>query len=303
MKDLSKYPLWTALVTPFNNDESIDFKSYGKLLKLQEEAGNGILILGSTGENLSLSLEEKKSVVEFTCSQNLSVPIMCGVGGTNLNDSLNWIEFLETKPLDSYLLVTPLYTKPGEKGQCQWFEKLLNVATKACILYNVPSRTGKSLDHNAVKQLSSHPNLYGIKEASGSVDEFIKYRYAAPNAVLFSGDDGMLPLFSLAGAKGLISVMSNVWPKETKFYTKLCVRLKLDEVLLSWKRISATMFIASNPIPVKTLLHYKGIIETPKLRLPLTHEEFSCVDALVKADQEVSEWMKSCYGREKEHEL
>lgn len=299
MKDISKYPLWTALVTPFNEDESIDFESFGKLLKLQEEAGNGVLVLGSTGENLALSPEEKKSVIEFTCSQNLSVPVMSGVGGTNLAESLSWISYLETMPLDAYLMVTPLYTKPGEKGQYQWFKRLLDASTKACVLYNIPSRTGKPLDHNAVKQLSSHPNFYGIKEASGSVDEFIKYRCDAPNAVLFSGDDGMMPLFALAGAKGLISVIANVWPKETNCYTKLCIRLKLDGVLPSWKRISESLFVVSNPIPAKALLHHKGVIKTPKLRLPLTHEELKSMDELLWADKAVNEWTCSCNGWEK----
>lgn len=299
MKDLSKYPLWTALITPFNEDESIDFESFGKLLKRQEAAGNGVLVLGSTGENLSLSAEEKKSVIEFTCAQNLSVPVMSGVGGTNMIESLNWIKYLETQAIDSYLLVTPLYTKPGEKGQYQWFTKLLDASTKPCVLYNIPSRTGKLLEHNAVKQLSSHPNFYGIKEASGSVDEFIKYTCDAPNAVIFSGDDGMLPQFALVGAKGLISVIANVWPKEVNCYTKMCINLKLDGVLPSWKRISEALFMVSNPIPAKVLLHHKGIIKTPKLRLPLTHEELKSMDELLIADKMVNEWTYSCNGWEK----
>jgi 4-hydroxy-tetrahydrodipicolinate synthase len=230
---------------------------------------------------------------------NLEVPIMAGVGGTNFADSLSWVKYLETTPVDSYLMVTPLYTKPGEKGQTQWFQKLLDAASKPCVLYNIPSRTGKPLDHNTVKQLSSHPNFYGIKEASGSVDEFLKYVCDAPNAVVFSGDDGLLPQFALAGAKGLISVIANVWPKETNCYTKLCIALKLDGVLPAWKKISESLFIVSNPIPAKVMLHYKGIIKTPKLRLPLTHEEMNSMDELLTADKMVSEWTYSCKGWEK----
>ncbi len=292
MKDLKNYPLFTALVTPFNDDESVDYESLEKLLKLQEEAGNGILILGSTGENLALSLDEKKEIIEFVVKQNLNVPIMSGVGGTNFKESIEWINFLETKPIDVYLLVTPLYTKPGEKGQTQWFTKLMDAATKPCVLYNIPSRAGKPLDHNAVKKLKDHKNFFGIKEASGSIDEFSKYKEDAPNAFMYSGDDGLTPFFAACGAKGLISVISNVWPKETNLYTKKCVNLELEGLLPAWQKISNSLFVVSNPIPAKVLLHHKGIIKTPKLRLPLTHEDLKSIDPLVEADKEVQNWME-----------
>lgn len=298
MNSLNNYPLWTATVTPFNEDTSIDFESFRTLLKRQEEARNGVLILGSTGENLSLSLEEKKSIVEFTIKQNLSVPVMCGVGGTNFEESKAWIEFLNWHHLSAYLLVTPLYTKPGSVGQTEWFKSLLNKAEKPCMLYNVPSRTGKALSHEAVQILKVHPNFWAIKEASGSITEFANYRQDNPNAKVYSGDDAMLPYYCLNGASGLVSVIANVWPNEVREYVRLSLENKISNHIGLWKEASEALFIVSNPIPAKILLHLKGVISNPALRLPLTIKELNDYSYLKEIDKKVTEWYKVNIGNE-----
>lgn len=281
MKDLSKYPLWTALVTPMLENGEVDYPSLKTLLKEQEEAKNGILILGSTGESLNLDEKEKQEILNFVCAQKLKVPLMAGVGGINLNKTIDWVKHLETLPLDCYLFVTPLYAKPGSVGQTHWFKSLMDVSTKPVILYNVPSRTGSSLSFETVKKLNSHPNFWGIKEASGSVEEFKKYRAAAPNAKVYSGDDGMLPDFAPHGAFGLISVAANVWPKKTHQVTQSCLQNTLADEK-TWKDCCDTLFLASNPIPAKVLLSLKGKIKHPNLRPPLSHLE--------KFDREKLSW-------------
>ncbi len=125
------------------------------MLKRQEEAGNGIVVLGSTGEGLALSLKEKKEIVNYTLKQSLQTPIMVGVGGFNLSETLNWLSWCEEqKNISSYLMPTPLYAKPGIKGQIAWFEALMNKVSKPCMLYNVPSRTGIKFNFEAASALS-----------------------------------------------------------------------------------------------------------------------------------------------------
>lgn len=288
MKNLLKFPLFTALITPMLEDGSIDFPSLLNLLKEQEKAKNGVLILGSTGEALNLNLEDKKAILDFTIKQNLNVPLMAGIGGINLEETLEWVDYLETLPLDCYLMVTPLYAKPGPKGQTHWFKTLLDRVSRPSILYNVPSRTGVSLSFQAVKELSSHHNFFGIKEASGKVEDFKKYRSAAPNAKMYSGDDGMLPDFAPHGAFGLISVASNVWPEKTHEITIKCIEGKTINAEL-WKKVCDCLFLVSNPVPAKILLHKLKRIKTPILRPPLSHLEDFDREKLVRANEEINE--------------
>ncbi len=293
---LDKTIIWTALVTPLNSSGEVDYESLLKLLKEQEKASHGILILGSTGEALNLSEEEKKGILEFCFKQNLNVPIMCGVPGIHLPTTLEWINTLEAYPIDAYLMVTPLYAKPGDLGQYHWFKTLLDASTKPSVLYNVPSRAGTPLSFDAIEKLKNHPLFWGIKEASGSVQEFIKYRKAAPKVKIYSGDDAMMPEFAKEGAEGLISVASNSWPQATGHYVKKCLenRLTKEEDSL-WKKVSDSLFKASNPVPVKRLLKEMSLIESAHCKLPLHQEDLKNTDELKEANNLVEKWLqKSC---------
>ena len=139
---MEKFPLWTAMVTPMNTDGSIDFNSLENLLRKQEKAGNGVLVLGSTGEGLNLNEEEKREVVTFTKELDLDIPMMVGVGGFDLPAQADFIHFCNEVEPDALLLVTPLYAKPGAEGQFEWFSELMGETEIPCTLYNVPSRTG-----------------------------------------------------------------------------------------------------------------------------------------------------------------
>jgi 4-hydroxy-tetrahydrodipicolinate synthase len=285
--------LWTALVTPMNDDGEIDISELASLIHLQDEANNGVLILGSTGEGMALSLDDKKKVVETASGLNINTPLMAGVGGYNLRNQIEWIEFCHSFDIDSFLLVTPLYAKPAVKGQIAWFTTLLDTAERPCMIYNVPSRTGVKLEPEVIEELSDHPNLAGLKEASGEVSDFLEFRKAAPELPIYSGDDGMTPFFAAAGCQGLISVMSNVWPKAANRYLDWCLQNRGPELLPLWDECSAALFKAPNPIPVKVLLAKKGLIKSDALRLPLTADEIDDPQFLLNADRRIRRWYQS----------
>lgn len=292
-KNLNDYPLWTAVVTPMHPDSTIDFESLEKGLRDQEAANNAIVVLGSTGEALNLSRRECKRVLEFTMGLNLKVPVMTGLPGFNLEETLEYLDYLETLNLDAYLMVTPLYAKPGEHGQTHWFNALMNRATKPCMLYNVPGRTAVKMSFDAVKNLASHKNFWAIKEASGSVADFKKYADAAPNVRMYSGDDSMVADYVPHRCVGLVSVASNIWPKETNLYTKKAIDKKLstDDIAL-WKRAADTMFIVSNPVPVKNIMWAKGKIANKTMRAPLSDRDLTDNSVILKACDEVEAWYK-----------
>lgn len=290
---LEQTKLWTALVTPMDNDGNVNSNELASLIHRQDEAKNGVLVLGSTGEGLALSLKDKKKVVETAESLNINVPLMAGVGGFNLQDQIEWIEYCRKFDVDCFLLVTPLYAKPDVHGQIAWFKTLLDAADKPCMIYNVPSRTGVKLKPEVVEELSDHSNLIGLKEASGEVADFQEFRKAAPDLPIYSGDDGMTPFFAAAGCHGLVSVMSNAWPKATHRYLDWCLQGRGPELLPLWGDCSSALFSAPNPVPVKMLLAEKGLIESASFRLPLTAKEIEDPSFLLDADQRISEWYQA----------
>lgn len=293
---LKQYPLWTAMITPMTPEGEIDFDAFEVLLRKQEEAGNGVLVLGSTGEGLNLNEEEKKEVVEFTKELFLDVPMMVGIGGFDLESQKEFIRFCDEVRVHAFLLVTPLYAKPGAEGQYEWFSALLSETKTPCMLYNVPSRTGVKLHPSVPARLTEDFNhLLGVKEASGSLEEFKAFRDAAPNLNFYSGDDGMTPAFAKEGAIGLVSVASNVWPQETHLYVELCLSEKTETLFPVWKDATDCLFNAPNPIPAKVLLREKGWIPDAYVRLPLSLKDISdeVKNQLVQADNDIQNWYNS----------
>lgn len=287
---MSNLRLWTALITPMNPDGSVHFEDLKKLLKRQDDAGNGVLILGSTGEGIAFSEAEKRDIIKFTVSQNLNIPIMVGVGGIRLETQLEWIDFCNDLDIDSYLLVTPLYSKPGRYGQTEWFTALLNRASKKCMIYNIPSRTGVKLPPEVLLDVEDHPNLWAVKEASGSIDDFKMFRKKLPKVPLFSGDDALLPDFAEEGCAGLVSVAANVWPIETKLYVDKCLSGDVGELKPVWTDAIRALFSAPNPIPSKVLLQTKKEITNSTLRPPLSMRDLSDPSHLMDIDRNIQEW-------------
>jgi 4-hydroxy-tetrahydrodipicolinate synthase len=287
---LNNTVLWTALVTPFTENNTIDFASLAAIARKQAKAGNGIVLLGSTGEGLALTRAEKTQIVEFVCGLELNTPLMVAVGGHNLPEQTAWVEQCNHYAIDAYLLGTPVYAKPGVIGQTQWFEQLLNTANFPCMLYNVPSRSCVEIPVQTVKNLSEHPNFWAMKEASGDINKFLAYRQAVPHVALFSGEDGMMPYLANAGVKGLVSVCANAWPVETKRYVELSLSSETQTLFPLWNKAIASLFSVANPIPVKVLMQLQGEISLPNLRAPLTHLELSSSDDIQNYDQQIKTW-------------
>ena len=292
---VSDCQLWTALITPFYSDGSVDFDSLAEIAKAQVQAGNGLLLLGSTGEGLALTTEEQFSIVEFICNlqETLSIksPLMVAVGGYNLSEQINWINRCNELNIHSYLLGTPLYAKPGEAGQTQWFKTLLDTAKFPCMLYNVPSRSGVEIPVATVQSLQDHPNCWAMKEASGDLNKFLNYRQQCPNIDMYTGEDAMVPYLVPAGVKGLVSVSANVWPTATKNYVTLCLAGQTQTMFPVWNNAVDALFSVANPIAVKVLMHEKKAISTPTLRAPLTHLELTDNTRLLAIDEQINQWL------------
>ncbi|MFD2165268.1 4-hydroxy-tetrahydrodipicolinate synthase [Thalassotalea euphylliae] len=288
--NLAEFPLWTALVTPFTDGGSVDFASLSRIARQQAAAGNALLVLGSTGEALSLTAEQQFAVVNYICELHLDVPIMVGVGGNQLNQQLAWIEKCNALAVDAFLLGAPLYAKPGPEGQHLWFSALLDAADKPCMLYNVPSRSGVSLSEKTLAALQTHPNFWALKEASGDINQFVAYRQACPNIALYSGEDALLPYLATAGAQGLVSVAANAWPEATLLYARQCLSSQSELTFPTWHQAVEALFSVANPVPVKVLMHENGDIDSPQLQPPLTHLELGSKQALLKAHDAITDW-------------
>jgi len=296
---LNETVLWTALVTPFTEKNTIDFASLATIASKQAMAGNGIVLLGSTGEGLALTLTEKTQVVEFVCKLKLNTPLMVAVGGHNLADQVAWVKQCNQYDIDAYLLGTPIYAKPGIVGQTQWFQALLDTAKFPCMLYNVPSRSGIEIPVQTIKNLEKHVNFWAIKEASGDINQFLAYRQAVPNVALFSGEDAMLPHLVNAGARGLVSVCANAWPEATNLYVRLSLKNNTQSLFPLWHNAIASLFSVANPIPVKVLMHCQNEISLPHLRAPLTHLELESTNEVVGYDQQINAWLNNQHTTDK----
>lgn len=282
--------LWTACITPFNK-EKIDYRAMQELLKRQENEGNGILLLGSTGESLSITDKEKKDLVQFVCNLNLNTKIILGVPSYNIHSALDWMEFCNDMSINGYLISTPMYTKPGIMGQTKWFETLLNKSNKPVILYNIPERTGVELYPHTVKNLKDHSMFIAIKDSSRTIKSIAEYKTFAPNIAIYCGDDYMMPSMSAMGAIGLISVISNAWPDAVKNYVSQSLR-GIDVNIAVWWQICKTLSTTSNPIPIKALMKEMGLIDSDEVRIPLSTSDLISKKELLDCHRALTEWNK-----------
>lgn len=282
--------LWTACVTPFNQDGSgIDYESLERLLRYQEQAGAGIVLLGSTGEGLSLTDQERREIVTFACKLNLKTEILVGVPSHNFIAAQEWLEFCNDMPINGYLMTTPIYTKPGVQGQTKWFEALLDKSKHLAMLYNIPGRAAIKLHTDVIKNLQSHEKFWAIKDSSGTIESLAEYKIAAPNIAVFCGDDYMMPAMAAMGGAGLVSVVSNAWPAATKLYVQLCLNgQKLKSKI--WYQVCKAVFSASNPIPIKVLLSGAGLISYETVRLPLSALDLPNRKELAKYHEIMMNW-------------
>ena len=280
----------TAIVTPLNKD-GIDYEAFGKLIDWQIESGiDAIGAVGTTGEGSTLTDEEHKEAISFCVKRAAGrVPVIAGTGSNDVAYAIALTKYAEEAGADGMLLVTPYYNKATQNGMYESFKAIAEATTKPCILYNVPSRTGCNLLPKTVARLAEIPNIVGIKEASGNISQVAEIAALAGDKIdIYSGnDDQIVPILSLGG-KGVISVLSNVMPKETSDMCKMYLEgdvkgsLKLQLELLP---LVNALFSEVNPIPVKAAVSAMGYGEN-YLRLPLTPMEDANKEVLMKLMKE-----------------
>ncbi|MDD5243785.1 MAG: 4-hydroxy-tetrahydrodipicolinate synthase, partial [Syntrophorhabdaceae bacterium] len=266
--------VFTALVTPFKNGK-VDEDALKDLIGFQLQGDvDGLVPCGTTGEAPTLSYEEHERVIELTVKYaGGSVPVIAGTGSNSTKEAIELTESAKRLGADACLLTTPYYNKPTQEGLYRHYKEIAEAVDIPLVLYNIPGRTGINMAPETIKRVAEIPNIVGIKEASGSLVQVSEiYRLTGGRFTIFSGDDNIfLPMMSV-GAVGVISVISNIMPKELKeLYRAFAEEEDIKKARDLHTRLMPLfqgMFIETNPIPVKEALYYMGMIEK-EFRLPL----------------------------------
>ena len=264
----------TALITPLT-ENGVDYDAFGRLIDWQCDEGiDALVVCGTTGESSTLTDAEHKGAINYAVKRvNGRVPVIAGTGSNDTDYALELTKYACNSGVDGVLLVTPYYNKATQNGLIKMFSDLADAASAPVILYNVPSRTGVNIEPKTVAALAEHPNISGIKEASGDISKIADIMALCGDKIdLYSGnDDQILPILSLGG-KGCISVLSNPIPRKT---TEICRRFFAGDVegarrlQLELLPMVHALFREVNPIPVKSAMAKLGFCEE-YLRLPLT---------------------------------
>lgn len=264
----------TAMTTPFEKDGSVSLSTLDAQIERQIAAGtDALLVLGTTGEYPTMTHEEDAAVVERTIRTVAGrVPVIVGSGSNCTATQKEMSVKYEAMGADALLLITPYYNKANPEGMYRHFMEAADAVHVPCLLYNVPSRTGCSIPVDVLGRLARHPNIAGIKEASGDMGYVMKIAHlCGPGFAMYSGNDDItIPLLS-AGGSGVISVFSNVCPKESHEIVTGWLEGRQEEALaehLKYLPLMNALFLEVNPIPVKKAMELLGI-DTGTLRLPL----------------------------------
>lgn len=270
----------TALATPFESSGKLDFASFEKLLQHQLQAQiDGWVVFGTTGESPTLTSDEKKKLLEFCIQTRKKQPVLI-IAGTGTNDTYSTIEHSQQAVdigADALLIVTPYYNKPLQDGLIKHYLSVADAVEKPILLYNVPGRTQVCLTPATVAKLAEHPRIIGIKEASGNLNLFLEMKQAVARVrqdfLYLSGDDPTFWPFMACGGHGIISVASNVIPIEIKKIHDSSIHNDFKAGLQLFEKahdLLQKLFIETNPLPVKALLHEQKIFNSPGCRSPLT---------------------------------
>ncbi len=263
----------TALITPFNSD-TVDMKAFRSLIDVQIENGiQALVICGTTGEASTMSYAERIRTIEAAVHHvNGRIPIIAGTGSNSTENAIALSRDVSALGVDALLVVTPYYNKATQNGLIQHYRSIADSVSTPVILYNVPGRTGVCCTAETYAALSAHPNIIGVKEASGSMSLVQKTRELCPEDFrIWSGNDDETTAIMLLGGSGVISVVSNVMPKEMREMTDACLAgdfEKAGRMQLYLRKIADVLFREVNPIPVKTALSMMGLCEE-KFRLPM----------------------------------
>jgi len=256
----------TALITPFKNDGSLDEDCLRRQVRRQIENGIHFLVpCGTTGESPTLTRKEHLRVIEITVEEAKGkIPVVGGAGGYNTAEVIELAKEVEALGADGILSVTPYYNKPTQEGLYLHYKAIASSVKAPIIVYSVASRTGTNVEPSTLKRLTEFKNIVAVKEASGSLAQMTRIRVLTPDLTLLSGDDILTSAVLGIGGKGIISVASNVVPKEM---SRLAETNDFS-ITARFTTLMDTLFLESNPIPVKAAMAMMGLCE-PVWRLPM----------------------------------
>ncbi len=268
----------TAMITPFNEDFSIDEEKYREFIRFQIDNGCQPLTMGTTGESATLSHKEHHYAIEITVDEAKKSGkdpfVLAGTGSNSTQESISLCQYAEKAGADGCLVVVPYYNKPVQHSLVDHFSAIADSVSLPIILYNVPSRTGRNLEPETVSKLAySKDNIVGIKCASGNIDQITKFVKTTPeDFIVLSGDDGMTFHIMALGGKGVVSVAANIIPAKLVEFTNIMLKgnwEKAKEKQFELYDLFKVLFIETNPGPVKHAAELMGIMNK-RMRLPLT---------------------------------
>jgi len=274
-----------AIITPMNADGSINWDEFGRIIDFQIDNGtDAIIVCGTTGESATMTDEEHVECIRYCIDRvNRRIPVIAGTGSNDTKYAVDLSKEAEKLGADALLVVTPYYNKTSQRGLVAHFTAIADSVNVPIILYNVPSRTGVNIALDTYAELSKHKNIAAVKEASGNISAIAKiFEKCGDNLDVYSGnDDQIVPIMALGG-KGVISVLSNVAPRETHQIAQLCLDNNVAEAAkmqIKYLELMNNLFIDVNPIPVKEAMNMMGF-KAGECRLPLLKMEQSKIDIL-----------------------
>ena len=272
-----------AIITPFNNDGSINYEAFKNMVETQIAAGtDGIVVAGTTGEASTIDDAEQIKLIKYCVDiVNKRVPVIAGAGSNDTAHAIELAKEAEKAGSDALLIVTPYYNKTTQKGLVKHYAAIAENVNIPIILYSVAGRTGMNITPATVKELAKIKNIVAIKEASGDLSQIAKIAESCDIDIYSGNDDQTLPILSLGG-KGVISVLANVMPKEVhemceKFFANDVAGAR--EIFLNTLTLANTLFIETNPIPVKTACNLMGM-NAGVLKAPLYDMESANLESL-----------------------
>jgi 4-hydroxy-tetrahydrodipicolinate synthase len=282
-----------AIITPFKNDSSIDFAALGRVVNHVIISGvNYIVVLGTTGESVTLTKDEKKAIISYVIEvTDNRVPLVVGIGGNNTQEVINCIRHSNLSGIEGILSVAPYYNKPNQRGLFQHFKAIANSTSIPVILYNVPGRTCSNISSDTCLELANEcENIVGIKEASGDMAQIMRIIKNKPdNFSVISGDDLMTIPIIASGGSGVISVLANAFPLATSELVTNSLKSNYKsarEIQLRYLEMIELLFIDGNPAGVKAMLSMMNLCLN-NLRLPLVPVNRTIYTRIQKAVEEV----------------
>lgn len=278
----------SALITPFKNDK-VDFVSYENIIKRQIKYGmDACLTMGTTGESATLSHKEHMECIEATVNvcKNTGVKVLAGAGSNSTKEAIDLAKFAQKAGADAILCVSPYYNKPTQEGLYQHFLAIASSIDIPIMLYNIPGRTGVSIDISTMERLNNaNKNIYAVKEASGNIERIVEINAKMPNFKILSGEDSINHPILASGGCGVVSVTGNLLPDKivnlVKYTTNKDYQNSLKESAELFE-INKVLFCETNPIPIKTAMWIYGLIENLEFRLPLNEMSTKNVKLLEK---------------------